>query len=148
MIHAKELRFGNKVMTSQGEVITIQQILSSSLIYDTQIKVNREVANIRGSYSSTYTTQVIEEVKEVDLHDVMPIELNADILTKCGFRNYIREEWIFGTGKTYIDFEFTEEGLRLRQPIPSRVSIKYFHQLQNFLYSLIGFELDAEVAAE
>jgi len=32
MLHAKELRFGNKVLTQNGEIITVQQILGNTLV--------------------------------------------------------------------------------------------------------------------
>lgn len=145
MIHAKEIRFGNKVQTRQGEVITVQQILSNSLVYDTRIKVSREMANVRSGYKNAYTAQVIEEVKEADFQDLAPIELTPKILEKCGFRNFVREEWILKVGNSNFDFEFVSEGLRLRHPTPSRVSIKYLHQLQNFLFAIAGHELAVEV---
>ena len=139
MIHAKELRFGNKVRTRDGETITVQQILGNSLIYDTQIKVNREVAAVRGSLRTAYASQFIEVVKEADYQEIEPIVLTPKVLEKCGFRNFVREEWILSVGSTHVDFTFTEEGLRLRQPLPGAVSIKYLHQLQNFLFFGFGF---------
>ena len=148
MIHAKELRYGNKVQTYQGEVITVQQILSNSLIYDTRIKVSREVANVSSSYKHSYTTQssqVIEEVKEADLHEVQPIALTPKILEKCGFRNFVREEWILSVGNSHFDFEFLADGLRLRHPTPSRVSIKHLHQLQNFLFAIAEHDLQTDL---
>ena len=143
MIHAKELRYGNKVQTHQGEIITVQQILCNTLIYDTQIKVSRETSGARGSYRTAYATQVIELVKEADFQEIEPIALTPKVLEKCGFRNYIRDEWILSFGNTHIDFEFYADGLRLRHPTPSQVSIKYLHQLQNFLFAVVGHELEA-----
>jgi hypothetical protein len=143
MIHAKELRYGNKVQTYQGEVITVQQIHSQTLIYDTQIKVSREVANARGGGSrSSHMTQVVEIFKEADLQEINPITLTPKILERHGFRNYVREQWILKIGNSNIDFEFDGDGLRLRESIPSRISIKYLHQLQNFLYAVVGHELE------
>jgi hypothetical protein len=145
MIHAKDLRYGNKVQTQEGEVISVQQILSNSLIYDTQIKVNREVAAVRGSLRTAYASQFVEVVKEADFHEIEPILLTPKVLEKCGFRNFVREEWIFTMGNTHIDFHFTMEGLRLRQPVAGQVNLKYLHQLQNFLFSVTGMELDTDV---
>lgn len=145
MLHAKELRFGNKVQTQHGDIITVQQILSNTLIYDTQINVRREVASIRTSHKVDYTSQFIEVIKEADFQDISPIVLTPKILEKCGFRNYVREEWILSIDKRHIDFEFTTEGLRLKQSSPSQVSIKYLHQLQNFLFVVFGYELEAEL---
>ena len=142
MIHAKELRYGNKVQTHQGDVITVQQIHSHTLIYDTQIKVGREVAAARGGSRSSYMTQVVEVFKEADLQEIKPITLTPKILERYGFRNYVREQWILKIGNSNIDFEFDADGLRLRESIPSRVSIKYLHQLQNFLYAVVGHELE------
>jgi hypothetical protein len=145
MIHAKELRYGNKVQTRDGDTITVQQILGNSLIYDTQIKVSREVAVVRGSLRTAYASQFIEVVKEADFQEIDPIVLTPKVLEKCGFRNFIREEWILSIRNTHIDFIFTEDGLRLRQATPGSVHIKYLHQLQNFLFSISGFELEPEL---
>jgi hypothetical protein len=146
MLHAKELRFGNKVQTQHGEIITVQQILGNTLIYDTQIKVSREMASINRSYKTAYMTQVIEVVKESEFQEISPIVLTPKILEKCGFRNFVREEWILRIGGSYIDFIFNADGLRLRHPVPSWTSIRYLHQLQNFLFAITGQEL--EIAPE
>lgn len=145
MLHAKELRYGNKVQTQHGDVITVQQILSNTLIYDTQIKVTREVASIRASHKTDYTTQFIEVIKEVDFQDINPIVLTPKVLERCGFRNYLREEWILRIDKSNMDFEFTDEGLRLKHALPSQAPIKYLHQLQNFLFAIVGYELEVEL---
>jgi hypothetical protein len=145
MIQAKELRFGNKVQTHHGDIITVQQILSNTLIYDTQIKVTREVASIRMSHKTDYTSQFVEVIKEADFQDINAIPLTPKILEKCGFRNYIREEWILSIDKSHMDFEFTADGLRLKNAAPSQVPIKYLHQLQNFLFAVVGYELEAEL---
>jgi hypothetical protein len=144
MIRANELRYGNKVKNQQGQVITVQQILCNTLIYDTQITVSREAANPMGSYKTVYTTQFKEVIKEADFQEVDPIALTPKILEKCGFRNFVREEWIFTTGSMHIDFEFTDEGLRLRNPAAPRVSIRYFHELQNYLFAIAGHELEGK----
>jgi hypothetical protein len=144
MIHAKELRCGNKVQTLQGETITVQQILHNTLIYDTEIKVTQEMASVGKSYKTTYYTQVVEVVKEAEFQEILPITLTPKILEKCGFRNYVREEWILRVGGSHLDFEFTEEGLRLRQPIPSQARIRHLHQLQNFLFIITGQELETD----
>ncbi len=145
MIHAKDLRFGNKVQTRDGETITVHQILGNSLIYDTQIRVNREIAAVRGSLRTAYASQYIEVVKEADYAEIEPIALTPKVLEKCGFRNFVREEWILSVGNTHIDFLFTEDGLKLRQPTPGAVPIRYVHQLQNFLFSVLGYELISEL---
>jgi hypothetical protein len=145
MIPTKELRFGNKVRTRQGEVITVQQILSNSLIYDTQLEVNREALSIKGSRKGDYVTHISEVVKEVDCHEIEPIALTPEILKKCGFRNFLREEWIISIGNSHIDFEFIDESLRLRRPAPSLASIKYVHHLQNFLFAISTHELEVEL---
>ena len=145
MLQAKELRFGNKVQSLQGEVITIQQILSSSVIYDTFVKVNRETVSARGGFKTTYTTQVIEMIKEADFQDIKPIVLTPKVLEKCGLRNFIRDEWILSVGKIHIDFEFSEDGLKLRPPYPCRISIQHVHQLQNLLFAITGHELEVDM---
>ena len=145
MLQAKELRFGNKVQSPKGEVITVQQILGNTVIYDTQIKVNRELATTRDSHYRTYSTQVIEMVKETDFQDLEPIALTPKVLEKCGLRNFIREEWILTLGKFHIDFEFIDGALRLRPPYPCRIDIRNVHQLQNLLYAITGFELEVDM---
>ena len=145
MIHVKELRYGNKVQTQDGEIITVQQVLSHSLIYDTQIKVSREATAVRGSLRTAYASQFVEVVKEADFNELEPIFLTPRILEKCGFRNFVREDWIFSVGNSHIDFEFTAEGLRLRQPVAGQMNLRYLHQLQNFLFFVTGHELEPEL---
>lgn len=118
MIHAKDLRFGNKVRTRDGETITVHQLLGNSLIYDTQIRVNREVAAVRGSLRTAYAIQYVEVIKEADYGELEPIVLTPKLLEKCGFRNFVREEWILRVGSAHVDFMFSEEGLKLRQSTP------------------------------
>jgi hypothetical protein len=145
MIHAKELRFGNKVQTQKGKVITVQQILANTLIYDTRIRVSREVAGSNGSYRQAYNSPFIEEVQEADFQDIDPIVLTPRILGKCGFRNFVRDEWIYTIGNSHLDFEFTGDGLRLRNPTPSQAPIRTLHQLQNFLLAIAEHELEVEL---
>jgi hypothetical protein len=145
MLHAKDLRFGNKVFNQKGEVITVQQILSNTVVYDTQLNVNRQTSKVSGGYNYSYSMQVVEVVKEVDLQEIEPIQLTPKILEKCGFRNYVREEWILSYGNTHTDFEFTGDGLKLRHHTPCRVGIKYVHQLQNFFYAIAGLELEVDL---
>jgi hypothetical protein len=144
MIHAKDLRFGNKVQTRDGETITVHQLLGNSLIYDTQVRVSREASAVRGSLRAAYATQYIEVVKEADYAEIDPIVLTPKVLERCGFRNFVREEWILSMGNTHIDFTFTADGLKLRQPTAGAVPIRYYHQLQNFLFSVMGHELEGE----
>lgn len=145
MLHSKDLRIGNKVFNRKGEVITVQQLLANTLIYDTQINISRKVANAGRFYEDTYTTEVIELVKEIDFQDVTPVSLTPKILEKCGFRNFVRDEWIISYGNTHTDFEFTSDGLRLRHSTHTRVGIKYLHQLQNFFFAITGHELEVEM---
>jgi hypothetical protein len=145
MLHSKELRLGNKLFNRKGEVITVQQLLSNSLIYDSQINISRKVANTSRFYSESYTTEVVELVKEIDFTDIVPIALTPKILEKCGFRNFVRDEWIISYGNTHTDFEFTSDGLRLRHSTPTRVGIKYVHQLQNFFFAITGHELEVDM---
>ena len=143
MVHAKDLRYGNKVFNKKGEVITVQQILGNAIVYDTAINVSRRhLSKVSGFYNSAYTTEVVEVVKEVELQEIVPIALTPKILEQCGFRNFIRDEWIFTYGNYHLDFELTGEGLKLKHPTPTRIGIKYLHQLQNFIYAIAGQELD------
>ena len=145
MIHTKELRYGNKVLNRNGDVITVQQILCNTLVYYSQIEVNRELVIAKGPYQNEYFTEMNEVIKEVDYNEVQPISITPEILKKCGFRNFLREEWIISIGCSHIDFEFNNDGLKFRSPAPSLVSIKYLHQLQNFLYAISTHELDIEL---
>ena len=145
MLHAKDLRTGNKVFNQRGEVITVQQILSNTVVYDTQLNVNRQTSKVSGGYNYSYTMQVVEVVKEAELQEIEPIELTPKMLEKCGLRNFVREEWILTYGNTHTDFEFTRDGLRLRHATPARVGIRYVHQLQNFFYAITGLELEIDL---
>ncbi|MEP7279224.1 MAG: hypothetical protein ABI813_11320 [Bacteroidota bacterium] len=141
MIHTKELRYGNNVRTRQGKLISVQQILSNSIIYDSKIELNRELVSVNGSRNNDYYTQLNEIVQEMDCSDIEPIALSEDILRKCGFRNYLREQWILRIGNSHFDWEFADERLRLMNPSPCLTSIQYLHQLQNFLYATVNYEL-------
>jgi hypothetical protein len=145
MIQAKELRYGNKVQNCDAEVITIQQILSQSVIYDSQIAINKESIHVHGSYNDRYVIELSEEVKELDFQSLYPISLSPQILKKCGFRNFLREEWIISIGNNHIDFEFVNGILKLRCPAPALTNIKYVHQLQNLLFAIGGYEFDIEL---
>ena len=141
MIHTKELRFGNKVKNHQGQVITIQQLHCKTVIYDSQIEVNREAVAMEGSDGLGYITQLNEVVKEADYAEIEPITLSGDLLRQCGFRNYRLQQWILSIGKKHLDFEFMNEELTLKAPAPSLITIKWLHQLQNFVYAILGCEL-------
>ena len=145
MIHIKELRFGNKVQTLQGEIITIQQLLCNTIIYDIQLEVSGEFYNAKGRNNFGYSTKMSEVIKEIDYLEIEPIVLTAEILESCGFRNFLREEWIYTAGNKHYDFEFNDKGLRLGRPAPpSQISIKYLHQLQNFIFAMTNHELEVE----
>ena len=149
MLHARDLRFGNKVLNHKNEIITVQQILCNSVVYDTQLNVSRELSKV-GSYfdqggRKPFAAHVVEVVKEADIQEIEPIELTETILEKCGMRNFVREEWIIRYGNAHLDFEFTEAGLRLRNPAPSRIAVKYLHQLQKLFYAITGHELEVNL---
>jgi hypothetical protein len=143
MIHTKELRIGNKIKTRQGQVITVQQILGNTIIYDRKIKVqHRELVPHGGFRDTDHHTQLNEIIKEVDCNDIEPIVLNEDILRQCGFRNFMRELWILKIGSSNFDWEFLDGKLRLRNPAPCLIGIQYLHQLQNFLYAVANYDLE------
>jgi hypothetical protein len=144
MIHTKEVRFGNKLRTNRGEVITVQQVLGNSLVYDSKIQVNREMINVSGSHHTDYLTHLSEIVKEIDCSDVEPIPLTPELLRKTGFRNFIREQWIFSIGKSHLEWDFADDSLKLRVPGTSFPLLRYLHQLQNFLYAIAQYELEVE----
>jgi hypothetical protein len=144
MLLTKELRFGNKLQTREGDFITVQEIHSNTIIYDMQLELNREAVNVKGSRKQDYVIQLNEVVKEVDCQELLPIELTPEILKQCGFRNFLREQWIITIGNSHIDFEFMEGILKLRCPAPALSKIKYLHQLQNLLFAIAGHELEIE----
>ncbi|HLK29886.1 MAG TPA: hypothetical protein VKT28_15005 [Puia sp.] len=145
MILTKELRYGNKVQTLEGEIITVQQILSNTVIFDTQIELNREPVNARGAYKQDYVIQLSEVIREADYQDLYPIALTSEILKKCGFRNFLREQWIITIGNSHIDFEFLDGVLKLRCPAPALSKITSVHQLQNLLFAIAGHEMEIEL---
>lgn len=145
MLQAQELRFGNKVYNQTGEIITVQQILYNTVIYGTQMKINKEMTYISGSYEISYITEVVEVIEEADYQELEPIILTSGLLQKCGFRYFVREDWIISYQNTHADFEFTDEGLRLKHPTSCRRTIKYLHQLQNFFFALTGHELEVNL---
>ncbi len=144
MIHTKELRPGNKVKSQRGEVITVQQILANTIVYDSKIEVQQEVMDARG-YGNTYYAQLNEVVKEADCQDIEAIPLTDDLLRKCGFRNYLREQWILKIEGSNMDWEFVDQRLRLRNPAPSLAAINNLHQLQNFLFAVANYELEVSL---
>jgi hypothetical protein len=145
MIHIKELRFGNKVQTLDGEVVTIQQILYNSIICEMQVDPESESVNVGKSFGSDYTLQLTEIIKELDYQEIFPIALNTEILKKCGLRNFLREEWIISIKNSHIDFEFIDNTLKLRCPAPALTNIKHLHQLQNLLFDIAAHEVEIEL---
>jgi len=142
MILTKDLRFGNKIRTRQGKVITVQQILSNTIVFDSKIEVNHEPITAGNHHNGSYFGQLNEVVQEVDCNDVDAIPLTEDVLRICGFRNYLREQWILKIGNSNFDWEFVDGTLRLRNPAPCLNGIQYLHQLQNFLYAIANYELE------
>lgn len=147
MIHTKELRIGNKIKTRQGQVITVQQILSNSIIYDRKIQVHRELVPMGGYRINEQHAQLNEVIKELDSNDIEPIALTEDILRQCGFRSFMRELWTLKINNSNFDWEFWEGKLRLRNPAPCLHGIQYLHHLQNFLHAAADYELEFRSAA-
>lgn len=145
MIQAKDLRFGNKVLNQTGEVITVQQILHHSIVYNNYLQVDREEITPYGSSVANYTSRVVEVIEELDYQNLQPIPLSEELLKNCGFRNYKREEWILSFGRSHADFEFTPEGLNMREPAAFKRPIKWLHQLQNVFFALTGQELEIQL---
>lgn len=140
MIQANDLRLGNRVLHQSG-IITIQQLLPNTVVYDTQMKVQKDTALVSTSYDITYHSEVIEEVKEAEYTELAPIPLSPAVLAQCGFKNFLRDSWIFKHSTGHIELELSEKGLQLRQPTATWIMIKYLHQLQNFIYVITGKEL-------
>lgn len=143
MIQAQELRLCNKVYNQTGEIITVQQILHSTVVYDTEMKIGRDLAQVTDSYEISFTASVIELVKEAEYHELGAISITPETLQKCGFKNFHRVHWFMNYGSGHVEFELTDDGLRLRQPTATWISISYVHQLQNFIFALTGKEIKA-----
>ncbi|MBD0287858.1 MAG: hypothetical protein M3342_11555 [Bacteroidota bacterium] len=141
MVHANELRLGNKLYNQAGDIITVQQILHSTIVYDTRMQINQHKENISGSYAIAYASKVEEVIEEVEFTELEPIILTPLVLQSCGLRNFVLDEWIIRSAAGHVDFEFIEHKLRLRQPACSHIQIKYLHQLQNLFFALTGQEL-------
>src|SRR5579862_4681187 len=106
MIHIKEIRFGNKAQTRDGEIVTVQQILSNSIVCEVQVEAAMEVVHSVRTFAGDSMLELMEEIKEFDCRELYPIPLSLEILKKCGFRNFTREEWIISIGNSHIDFVF------------------------------------------
>src|SRR5580698_10667421 len=144
MIHTKELRFGNKVQTQDGEIITVQQLLHNSVICHIQTEVNADSFEFSSTSYTEYLFELNDVIRELDYDEILPIALTPEILKQFGFRNFVREEWIISVGNSHIDFVYIDNVLKLRCPAPSLSNIKYVHQLQNLLFAITGQELDME----
>lgn len=142
MIQAKDLRLGNKVLNVTGEVITVQQILQHTVVYNNYLQVGKEKAALYSSSVLSYTAKVVEVIEEAEYLNLSPIPLTSEILESCGFRNFKRDEWILSFDRSHADFEFTAEGLKMREPAAFKRPIKYLHQLQNVVFALTGNELE------
>lgn len=140
MIHAKELRFGNKLFNQSGHVITVEQILHGTIVFNNYLQVNNE-SNGYGSSVLSYTSRVVEVIEEIEYQNLSPIPLTEQILKNCGFRNFLRDEWILSFERSHADFTFNNDGLQMREPAAFRKPIRYVHQLQNVFYALTGQEL-------
>lgn len=141
MIHAKDLRLGNKVRHRTGPVITVQQILHNTVVYNNYLQVDHEEAAPSFSSVLARAAKVVEVIEEAEYPHLLPIPLTTQLLESCGFRNFKREEWILSFERSHADFEFTAEGLRMREPAAFRKPIRYLHQLQNVVFALTGSEL-------
>jgi hypothetical protein len=142
MIQAKDLRLGNKVLNLTGEVITVQQIRQNTVVYNNYLQVDKEKAALCSSSVLSYTSRVVEVIEEEEYPNLNPIPLTKQLLESCGFRNFKREEWVLSFDRSHADFEFTAEGLMMREPAAFKRPIKYLHQLQNVFFALTGNELE------
>lgn len=145
MIQAKDLRLGNKVLNQTGEVITVQQILHNTIVYNNFLQVDKEVEPQYSSSVLSCTAKMVEVIEEAEYPKLIPIPLTTELLKNCGFRNFKREEWVLSFDHSHADFEFTEEGLKMREPAAFRKPIKYLHQLQNVFFALTGSELKVAI---
>lgn len=140
MIHANELRFGNKVLNQAGRIITVEQILHSTIVFNNYLQVDKE-SNPYGSSVLTYTSRVVEVIEEIEYQHLTAIPLTEELLKNCGFRNFLRDEWVLSFGRSHADFTFDNDTLQMKEPAAFRRPIKYLHQLQNVFFALTGQEL-------
>ena len=144
MIQAKELRFGNKLLNQSGDVITVEQIRHSTIVFNNYLQVGNEEDQYRSTVL-TYTSRVVEIVEEIEYQNLSPIPLTDQVLKNCGFRNFIRDEWILSFNRSHADFVFNHDGLQMTEPAAFRKPIKYLHQLQNVIFALTGEELKVQM---
>jgi len=140
MIQANELRFGNKLLNQAGKVITVEQILHSTIVFNNYLQVDKE-SDPYGASVLTYASRVVEVIEEIEYQNLSRILLTEQILKNCGFRNFKRDEWVLSFDRSHADFTFTANGLQMKEPAAFRKPIKYLHQLQNVFFALTGQEL-------
>ena len=114
-MRSSELRIGNLIFDSKGNVLTIKAINS------------KEVATKRDSRKRIGGSFILESLK--------PIPLTEEWLMKFGFRYSVG--WF---GKNGIEL-FNINNLYFRGNFPIKADIKYIHQLQNLYFALCGEEL-------
>lgn len=129
MIKANEIRLGNYLLTPKEQIFTVKAI-DFDRLHDEN-----------GEYI----------VNHFSLHKCNPIELNEDILLKCGFENLIETElneviWFHGKTEYHIKINFNNiKGFWLfldEQPLHPITVVFELHQLQNLYFALTGEELN------
>ena len=89
MIQAKELRFGNKVYNPKNaEIITVQQILHSTIIYDTQSKYAKGIKPELGKELTIYYMPSTPDKYYIPRslpYEIIPIMLAIPGLIFCVF---------------------------------------------------------------
>jgi len=130
MIKANELRIGNLVNVPRPDQSPFR-IDEIEHLYETQGKVGQHV--MKGCHPLTWY-----------LENLSGVPLSEEILERCGF------EWIndqtgccFKRANVYMYFDYKDHSLSANFGHIEQldVSIKYLHQLQNFIFALTGEDL-------
>jgi hypothetical protein len=124
MINPSELRFGNYV-----------------IVENYNSKYWNKIGKVEGfTRNAEYVSLDINQNSAFYLKDIEPIPLTEEILIKCGFEKPDRGCFQYkGIRLTQI------RDLYFRGNFPIKADIKYLHQLQNLVFSLLNEELTIKI---
>lgn len=120
MIEVKELRIGNYVQpkNNSGKEATIGTVFAIG----------------------SYLVSVNGNNNQYDYHQIEPVQITEDILSKCKF---VKREWD-DTVVYYNPLMGLDAYFRLNR-VGYDVEVKYLHQLQNLYFDLTGKELEVNL---
>lgn len=163
MINVKELRLGNIVKASLNEGVSYMKVvrlehskISLCALDDYNLRADFE----RRIYDCEVRTHSGKRIYDDSFEKIEPIPLTEELLLKCGFENYIGEQ--YDKNEEYAcNFEYQlESGIFYRDLIckpydgmyvffadSQEKGIKYYylHQLQNIYFYLTGKELEVKL---